>query len=82
MTIDETEEIRSQLIVETNSVKGDREILEKKHGQVWDTKEVRNDFDLTGFQAPFVLAYRKSDNVRGTLLYQHRPRFYFGFQRG
>ena len=47
MTIDETEGIRSQLIDETNSVKGDREILEKKHGQVWDTKEVTNDLQQT-----------------------------------
>jgi hypothetical protein len=38
-----------------------------------------NDFDVQGFMAPFVVVRRKSDNKKGTLTFQHSPRFYFDF---
>ena len=77
---DPTESIRRQQIAEINAVPGSREYLEAKHGQVWDTGELQDDFDVLGFMAPYVVARRKSDGVRGSLMFQGNPRFYFCFQ--
>jgi len=78
---DETEGVRRVLTGLINSDPGSREALEAQHGQVWDTDEVRRDFEVTGFLAPFVSVVRKSDGLRGTLMFQHLPRFYFSFTR-
>ena len=56
-----------------------REELEKQHGQVWNTKELQQDFTVQGFASPCVLVIRKSDGVKGTLEFIHQPRFYFDF---
>lgn len=77
---DETESIRRQEIAAINADPNSREKLEAQHGQVWDTQELRDDFDVTGFLAPYVVVRRKSDGVVGSLQFQHNPRFYFGFQ--
>lgn len=77
---DPTESIRRQMVKEINAVEGSREYLEAKHGQVWDTDQVRQEFDVLGFMAPFVVVRRKSDGIRGSIMFQHDPRFYFGFQ--
>jgi len=82
---DETEEARRILVnainsnVESDNENKERKRLEDIHAQVWTTDEVQKDFEITGFLAPFCTARRKSDNVKGTLMFQHRPRFYFGF---
>lgn len=47
--------------------------------QVWDTDELRQDFEVVGFMAPFVVVQRRSDGVRGTLKFNHSPRIYFGW---
>lgn len=54
--------------------------LEQKHGQVWTTIELSEDFDVLGFAAPLVVVTRKSDNQKGSLQFTHQPRLYFGFQ--
>jgi len=77
---DETETIRRQEITAINAEPGSREALEAKHGQVWDTQQLQEDFDVTGFLAPYVVVRRKSDGVVGSLKFQHDPRLYFGFQ--
>ena len=59
----------------------ERSKLEDREGQVWTTDEVRDDFDIIGFAAPMVVARRKSDGEKGTLFFQHEPRFYFGWQK-
>mgnify|MGYP001443993909 FL=1 len=76
---DPTEPIRRAMSILINAVEGSREDLESKHGEVWDTKELQEDFFVEGFMAPFVSVKRKSDNVKGTLEFQHDPRFYFNF---
>ena len=58
---------------------GSREALEAEHGQVWDTSEMQQHFDVIGFMAPFVVASRKSDGQKGSLEFQASPRFYFNF---
>jgi len=47
---------------------------------VWDTGELQDDFEVLGFMAPFVVARRRSDGVRGSLMFQNSPRFYHSFQ--
>ena len=76
---DETEQVRRQMVAEINSNAGERAELEARHGQVWDTSELQRDFEVIGFMAPFVVAVRKSDGVKGSLEFQHNPRFYFNF---
>jgi hypothetical protein len=77
---DPTEDIRKQMLVEINAEPGSREYLEAKHGQVWTTPELSDDFDVIGFMAPVVVVTRKSDNQKGSLYFQHSPRFYYGFE--
>lgn len=78
-TTDPTENIRRKLVAEINAEASDREAIGAVHGQVWDTEEMTRDFSVEGFMAPFVVATRKADGVRGSLTFQHRPRFYFDF---
>ena len=54
--------------------------LEAKHGQVWNTNEVTQDFNVIGFMAPYVAVIRKSDKKKGSLEFSHQPRFFFNFQ--
>jgi hypothetical protein len=77
---DETETIRKELVAQINAEPGSREALEVEHGQVWDTKQLGEDFDVIGFAAPLVVVSRKSDGQKGSLFFQARPRFYFGFE--
>ena len=76
--MDKTESIRREMIA--NAVPTAREQLEATHGQVWDTDELQQDFTVSGFMAPFLGVTRKSDGVRGSMRFQARPRFYFGFR--
>ena len=78
--IDPTETARRALQQEVNAAPTDREVLEQQHGEVWDTQELGAAFTVTGFMAPFVVVIRKADNAKGTLMFQHGPRFYWGFQ--
>lgn len=48
--------------------------------QEWSTDELRRDFEVHAFSAPFVVVTRKSDGVKGVLEFEHRPRIYFGFE--
>ena len=77
---DLTETIRRQEVVEINANPGSREALEGKHGQVWDTQQLREDFAVLGFMAPYVVVLRKADGIKGSLQFQHDPRLYYGFQ--
>jgi hypothetical protein len=77
---DPTESIRREMIAEINAVPGSRAALESEHGQVWDTDQLCQDFEALGFMAPLVVVRRRSDGVKGSLFFQHSPRFYFGFQ--
>jgi len=77
---DPTEDIRRQMLTEINAAPGSREYLEAKHGQVWSTSELSRDFIVIGFSAPLVVVKRKSDDQKGSLMFQANPRFYFGFE--
>jgi hypothetical protein len=48
--------------------------------QVWDSDQLRAEFEVIGFAAPFVVVRRKRDRQMGSLEFTHSPRFYFNFQ--
>ena len=77
---DPTENIRREMVAAINSNAAERAALEERHGQVWDSDEIREDFDVIGFAAPMMIVSRKSDGKRGSLVFQHSPRFYWGFE--
>ncbi len=76
---DSTENVRRSMVAELNSNAGIRAELEAKYGQVWDTSQLQDDFSVLGFMAPYVVVKRKSDGAKGSLTFQHDPRFYFDF---
>ena len=82
---DPTETIRRGRVAELNSqiVSNDKDAERKRlgalHGQVWNTEELSREFEVIGFAAPFVVVRRKSDGMKGSLEFQHSPRFYFNW---
>jgi len=77
---DPTEPIRRERLVEINGDPGTRESLEAQYGKVWTTDELSVDFEVIGFMAPLVVVRRKSDGIKGSLEFQHQPRYYFNFK--
>lgn len=77
---DETETLRRQRLAEINVKPGSREALEAQHDQVWSTDELREEFEVLGFMAPYIVVRRRSDGVKGSLEFQHNPRFFFNWQ--
>lgn len=77
--VDPTEQARRVETARLNAIAGNRAELEKTHGQVWDTTQLQNDFEVKGFLAPFIVVRRKSDGAKGSMTFQHSPRFYFDF---
>lgn len=53
--------------------------LAAEQGPTWTTEELRRDYEVIGFAAPFVVVRRRSDGVKGSLEFTHSPRVYFGF---
>jgi hypothetical protein len=78
-TKDETEAARREAVSVINANPKGRPEPEANHGEVWDTDELRRDFDVLSFAAPLVVVLRKRDGKLGSLYFQHSPRFYFGF---
>lgn len=76
---DFTEHVRRELAGTINAQPGSREALEAQHGQVWDTQQLGEEFEVLGFMAPVVVVRRRSDGKKGSLMFQHNPRFFFGF---
>ena len=77
---DPTETIRRELVQEINAEPGSRQALEAQHGQVWDTDQLREEFEVIGFAAPLVVVRRKVDGQKGSMMFQHHPRLYFSFE--
>lgn len=77
---DPTEAARRHRLAEINVEPGSRETLEALHGQVWDTQQLSQDFDVLGFMAPLIVVRRKAEGVKGSLEFQHSPRLYFNWQ--
>jgi hypothetical protein len=77
---DDTEALRHKRLAEINAEPGSREALEARCGQVWDTQQLAQDFEVIGFLAPYVVVHRRVDGVKGSLEFQHHPRFFFNWQ--
>jgi len=83
--MDETEAIRREEVARINSevVSDDKDAerarLEAIYGEVYDTDQIRQIFEVLGFAAPFMIVKWKSDGRKGSLEFQHNPRFYFNF---
>lgn len=73
---DDTEDARRALI----GVLADTPHDELAGEQTWDTDALQQEFEVLSFLAPFVLVRRRSDGVRGTVMFKSNPRVYFGFQ--
>lgn len=78
--IDSTERSRRARLAEINAEPATREALEARYGQVWDTQQLAAEFVIIGFMAPIIVVRRKADGVKGSLEFQHMPRFYFDFR--
>ena len=76
---DPTEPIRREMVAQINAIEGSREYLSAKHGEIWDTTELQEQFEVLGFMAPFVGVRRRCDGLKGSVMFQANPRFYFGF---
>ena len=76
---DATEAIRRDRLVEINAESSERGALAAKYGQVWNTAELCAEFEVLGFMAPYVVVQRKADGCKGSLEFQHSPRWYFNF---
>ena len=84
--VDETEGFRRQKVAEINSQvasddpEAERKRLEAIHGKVYNTSEVASEFDILAFMAPYVVVTSRRTMQKGTLEFQHHPRFYFNFR--
>lgn len=76
---DPTEAIRRARSQEINREPFGRAGLEARYGRVWNTLELAQEFEVLGFAAPLVVVRRKADGSRGSLEFQHDPRFYFNY---
>ena len=74
MSEDTTEALRRAMIA-TGQPQQDL----KKAERHWTTDQLREDFIVHGFLAPFIVVTRKSDNVKGSMEFTHDPRRYFNF---
>lgn len=75
-----TEAFKRAVQAELNATAANRIKLESKYGQCWNTEELQKDFEILGFKAPYVIVERKSDGIKGSLEFQHQPRFYFSWR--
>lgn len=57
-----------------------KSVDERPTEPTWSTQELQDDFEVLGFQAPFVVVARRSDGRRGSLQFRHSPRIYFGWE--
>jgi len=76
---DPTENIRRQMVAKINANPNEREALEAEHGQVWDTKQLQEDFEVQSFLAPFISVVKMTTGEKGIMSFQDMPRYYFSF---
>lgn len=72
---DETEDVRRAMLA-SGQPHRDLEQAEQR----WTTDQMREEFEVIGFAAPFVAVIRKCDGVKGSLEFTHSPRLYFNFK--
>ena len=78
-TIKDTELIQEKMLEIINNGDEDRKAIEAEYGQTWNSEELGRDFKVMGFAAPYCVVLRKADDKKGTIMFKHSPRIYFGF---
>ena len=77
----DVEAMQRARMAELNQIPADgRAAAEALYGQVWSPDELRRDYEVLQFAAPWCVVKRRADGVTGSLEFQHHPRFYFGFR--
>jgi hypothetical protein len=80
---DETELYRRARQAELNNAAAARAELEARYGKgnVWSSDELRaSEYEVIGFMAPYVGLRHKTTGKKGSMEFQHSPRFYFNYQ--
>ena len=77
--MDVTESLRRDRLAALNTDPADRRTLQQRHGRVWDAGELKRDFIVLGFLAPYAAVRRRTDRALGSLEFQHHPRLYFNW---
>lgn len=72
--MDKTEGIRRAMVYAINSGQVQPE------GQEWTSDQLREEFEVIGFLAPYVVVVNKATGKKGSLLFRHEPRIYFGYR--
>src|SRR5690349_20762914 len=76
MTADPTAQARREMITSGQPAAD----LAADEGRRWTTDELRAEFEVIGYAAPFVVVRRRSDGLLGTLEFTHSPRVHFGWR--
>ncbi len=71
---DPTKDYR-RMLIESGQPEAAARLVEKR----WTTDELREEFEVLGFAAPFVVVIRRVDGVKGSLEVTHSPRLYFNW---
>ncbi|HQX49018.1 MAG TPA: hypothetical protein PLR25_03890, partial [Planctomycetaceae bacterium] len=77
---DETEHTNRSVCEQLKDEREWRVALEVIYGEVWDTSDLKRDFNVIGFLVPLVAVRRKDNGEEGTLEFLHHPRFYFSYR--
>ena len=72
--MDKTEGIRRELVQAINSGTISPE------GREWTTNELTKEFEVIGFLAPFAVVRCRATGKKGSMMFRHNPRIYFGFK--
>lgn len=82
MAEDPTEGARMVMVHLINSGAGEKEELKAQWGKnnVWDTSELSRDFEVQGFMAPYCAVVKKATREKGSVMFQHSPRYYYNFK--
>ena len=54
--------------------------MKKEKQKTWTTDELREDFEVIAFLAPYVMVKRRSDGATGTMMFSHLPRYYHSWK--
>jgi hypothetical protein len=76
MTRPDTTENYRRWLIDSGQTYRDLESADQR----WNTQQLKEEFEVHSFLAPFVFVTRKSDKVKGSLEFTHSPRWYFNFK--
>ena len=77
--IDETETIRRQMVAEINANPGAERNLKPSTARSGTRAKCRTISRCSAFSLRLSSCSRRSDGVRGSLMFQNDPRLYYGF---